>query len=454
MNEFAEAKRHRTDSEERRMHEILYDPVTGLANRLLATDRLSQSLEQAHGSAQIAVVFIGVDEFEALRESRGQEAANDLLRQIAARLAEVARPTDSISRFGADEFVIVRTEIGEVYEAVSMTEEILAELKTPLDAERRPLLVTTSIGVAVSRSRSDRAEDLLAESRRAMFDARERGGGTYVIFDDALRRAVDRRLKTEKDLRSALDHDDLSVVYQPKADLRSGRVLGIEALARWRHPTRSWVSPLEFIKVAEDSGLIDRLGRFVLSQAVADASTLQARSGSPVQVCVNVSGRQLAEPTFPSVVEAVLHEKGMDPKQLYLEVTEGVLLEENSPGPEVLAGLKELGVMLSLDDFGTGYSSLAYLRRFPIDELKIDRAFVQELGAPNGDVDLVAAILGMGRALHLGVVAEGVEKTDQLAALVGLGCDAVQGFLIGAPQSTDGIAVLLESGISIEAPVP
>lgn len=450
--EYNEMLRARVDYEERLMYQALHDSLTDLPNRQLVLDRIGQALQREGRAEELAILVLDLDRFKVLNDSLGHDLGDRILLEVVERLRGAVRPQDTIARFGGDEFVIVCDELDGGYQAVAVAESIQRELRSSFTTPMGPAVLTASIGIAFNQAASDRPEGLLRDANAAMHRAKDQGRARYEVFDDELGERVTDRLRIENDLRAAIENRSLLVHYQPKVDLRDGRIVGAEALVRWNHPERGWLSPLQFIGIAEDSGLIVPLGNFVLDEATLRVSRWAELSNDPIHVAVNLSGRQLKQPGFPNTVTRILESNRVSPTQVCLEVTEAILLDEESPVGEVLNRFSAMGFTLSLDDFGTGYSSLAYLRRFPFEELKIDRAFVQDLDTSDGEGSLIEAILGMAKALSLHVVAEGIEREDQLNKLLRLGCDTGQGFFLARPQPAESFESLLVTGVSAGPP--
>jgi diguanylate cyclase (GGDEF)-like protein len=434
--------------EEEARHRALHDPLTALPNRALALDRLEGALARRRRDGRaVAVLLADIDQFKLVNDSLGHAAGDDLLVALAPRLHDAVRPSDTVARLGGDEFLVVCEQLDGPHEAIRVAERVAQAINQPIVLSAGEHFITASIGIAVAESADALPEDLLRDADAAMYRAKERGRGRYELFDDVLRRRVLTRLRTENELRRGIDQDELRVVYQPVVELDGGEVVAVEALVRWQHPERGLLEPMEFIPVAEDSGLIAALGDWVLAAACRDGAEWQRRydRAEPLLVCVNASPRQLADAAFPARVADVMARAGLAPGSLALEITESVLMEEAHAPVTVLAGLREYGLRLMLDDFGTGYSSLAYLKRFPLDVLKIDRSFVAGLGRDEDDAAIVAAVIEMARQLGLTVVAEGVERPEQLERLRDLGCDRVQGRLIAEPMPAARLEQLMAS---------
>ena len=438
--------RNRVEEEVR--HRAMHDPLTGLPNRALALDRLEGALARRRRDGRaVAVLLADLDQFKLVNDSMGHRAGDDLLVALAPRLHDAVRPSDTVARLGGDEFLVVCEQLDGPHEAIRVAERVAQAINQPIVLAAGEHFITASIGIAVAESADADPADLLRDADAAMYRAKERGRGRYELFDDLLRKRVLTRLRTENELRRGLEHGELRVVYQPVVDVATGAVTAVEALARWQHPERGLLEPAEFIAVAEDSGLISALGYAILTEACRDGARWQQRfqRAEPLLVCVNTSPRQLANAAFPARVADIMDRHGLAPGSLALEITESVLMEEAHAPVTVLASLREYGLRLMLDDFGTGYSSLAYLKRFPLDVLKIDRSFIAGLGRDEEDSAIVAAIVQMARTLGLKVVAEGVERPEQLERLRELDCDLAQGRLIAEPMPAGEVEQLMAS---------
>jgi diguanylate cyclase (GGDEF)-like protein len=387
------------------------------------------------------VLFLDLDRFKLVNDTRGHLGGDGLLKVVADRLRSAVRPGDTVARFGGDEFVVVCEEVRDAAEATALADRLRETLAAPIDLDGGQLFVTASVGVAVSQ-RGDSPERLLRDADGAMYRAKERGRARTELFDETIRTKAQNRLSTELALRQALERHELSLVYQPILSIADNRVTGVEALLRWSRPDGIITGPAEFIPVAEETGLVVPIGTWVFTEACRQLATWRRtiRSLPPLTLSVNLSTRQLLEPELLPVLSATLTREGIEASALVVEITESVLMEDVTYFIEVLAALKSLGVRLAVDDFGTGYSSLEYLKRFPIDALKIDRTFVDGLPSDSHDSAIVTAIIAMARALGLAVVAEGVETAEQLATLRGLGCDMGQGYYWSKPLPPDDLA--------------
>jgi diguanylate cyclase (GGDEF)-like protein/PAS domain S-box-containing protein len=443
-------ERHNADQALR--YRVLHDSLTGLPNRLSFVDALGEALGKAAVSGSpVGILFLDLDHFKLINDSLGHHAGDALLRAVAPRLRSHLRPGDIVARFGGDEFGILIDRLADEGEALAIADRVAAAFAQPFSLDGVDHFVSASIGVAVSAAGEDRpvnAELLIRDADAAMYRAKESGRSRSVLFDAEMRAGAVRRLATERELRHALDRDELALYYQPVVSLRTGEIDGLEALVRWRHPDRGLLDPSEFVSIAEESGLIDPIGRWVQERACRQALEWhQLRPDArPLDVAVNLSARQVAHRDFAAFVEETIASTGIDPVHLRLEITESVLVEESATAISSLQQLNELGVRLVLDDFGTGYSSLAYLNRFPFHALKIDRSFVDALGAEQEATAIVEAIIGMARALSLEAIAEGVESEVQLAELQRLGCDHAQGHLFHAAMPEREVSRLIAEG--------
>jgi diguanylate cyclase (GGDEF)-like protein len=415
-------------------HAALHDALTGLPNRALGLDRLCHALARRQREGiDVAILVFDLDRFKLINDSLGHGAGDELLVALAPRLLAEVRPTDTVARLGGDEFLVVCEGLHGAGEAIGVARRLGDAIARPIGVPSGHHHVTASIGIAVASHGDDTPESLLRDADAAMYRAKERGRGRYELFDDALRRHVLHRVRTDSELRRALDRSELDVHYQPVVDLRTGAPVATEALVRWRHPERGLVGPTEFIPIAEETGLILRLGRWVLERAVHEAARWQDQLETPITVTVNVSGRQVADATFPAEAEEIVACAGVPPGTIALEITESVLMDELHSPAMVLGELHDRGFKLILDDFGTGYSSLSYLKRFSLDILKINRSFVSGIARNADDRAIVEATIRMAHALGMTVIAEGIETEEQRRRLAALGCERAQGFLLSKP---------------------
>ena len=435
----------RQSAEDRVRHQALHDPLTGLPNRSLLLDRLNHWATRAERDrSTAAMLFVDLDNFKVINDALGHDHGDRLLCAVAERLTNELRPSDTIARVGGDEFVVFCEDITSEREALAMVERLVRALEDPFDLGGQSQHATASIGIAIGDGQT-LPEVLIRNADAAMYRAKERGRARYELFDDEMRERSISWLETEGELRRAIENGELRNVYQPIVTPDDGRIIGFEALVRWHHPERGVVAPLDFIPVAEQSGLIVPLGRTVLEQACTEAVRWNRdRSGiDRLRVAVNFSPRQLSHPSAVAGVVEVLEETGLAPDLLCVEITESALVEDAAATLSTLTKLKAMGVQLALDDFGTGYSSLTYVRRFPIDALKIDRSFIDGITGSTEDEAIVTAVLSMGRALGVNVVAEGVETEEQASRLSSLGCELAQGYLFSRPVAPEDVDALL-----------
>jgi diguanylate cyclase (GGDEF)-like protein len=437
---------------------LLRDPLTGLPSRMLFLHRLHGALDrlQRHPGARVAVLFIDLDRFKVINDSLGHPVGDKLLLAVAERLAATLRKQETIARFGGDEFAVLCEDVADEQDAVAIAERILKAFGQPFSLAHGPSFNTASIGIAVGADPRQSPEDLIRDADAAMYRAKQAGGGRIVLFDDATRQRALARLHVEHDLRRSLELGELRLHFQPEVSMREPRLAGIEALVRWQHPERGLLGPGEFIPLAEETGLIVPIGAWVMRVACTQAQVWREAGLLPHDVVtrVNVSARQLAGGAeLVRTVEAALADSGLDAGALCLEVTESVLASDAEGSIETLRDLKAIGVQIAIDDFGTGYSSLQYLRRFPIDCLKVDRSFVRGLPQSSEDAAIVSAVVELGHTLGLSVTAEGIETGAQLQALRGAGCDTAQGFLFSRPLDADTLAKLLSAPSVALAPL-
>jgi diguanylate cyclase (GGDEF)-like protein/PAS domain S-box-containing protein len=427
------------------------DSLTGLANRALFRDRLEHALARAErtGNHALAVLFIDLDGFKAVNDSLGHDLGDELLTALAVRVGSWVRSADTFARLGGDEFALLIEEPADAEEAERVATRILSVLSDPFPVGTRDIFVTASIGIA-STTTSAGAESLLRDADSAMYQAKARGRGRYVVFEPRMHVDAVSRLELQSDLRNALGRGELFLHYQPMVDLRTRRVLSAEALLRWQHPVRGMLPPCDFIPLAEETGLIVPIGRWVLKRACEQAAAWQRLYGDGApSVSVNLSARQLAHPDLVADVAKALRVSGADPGLVVLELTESLLVEQAEWAVERLAELKTLGVLLALDDFGTGYSSLAYLHRFPVDILKIDRSFVRDIDTGGSDQAMLKAIVNLGHSLGLEMVAEGIETEAASRRIESMGCSRGQGYLFSRPVP----AGELEASLHVAEPV-
>jgi diguanylate cyclase (GGDEF)-like protein/PAS domain S-box-containing protein len=425
---------------ERLAHQAIHDPLTGLPNRLLFVDRLRRALSAIDTLGRTAVLFLDLDHFKVINDSLGHSAGDRLLVAVADRLRNAVRPSDTVARFGGDEFTVLCQGVPDERVAAEIAERISAAVAKPVVLVEGEVYVTASVGIALSGSDPETPETLLRNADAAMYSAKDLGRARVEMYDAGSRDRAVRYLRTGNELHRALERGEMRVHYQPIISLETRRVAGFEALVRWQHPERGLVFPDQFVGLAEETGLIVPLGGWVLEQACRQAAEWHAQ-GAPVTISVNLSPRQLAEPRLPETVAAVLARTGLDANYLWLEITEGTLMRDPESAVTVLHALTATGVHLSVDDFGTGYSSMAYLRRFPVEALKVDRTFVDGIGRETEATAICTAVVSLAHALGMRAVAEGVETAEQVATLRTLGCELAQGYLFAKPGPADRYSV-------------
>ena len=418
----------------RMFHLAQHDSLTDLPNRVLLNDRLNHAISLAQRRRKkMAVLFLDVDRFKHVNDSLGHEIGDRLLQSVARRLLHCVRRSDTVSRQGGDEFVILLSEVGQAQDAAISAEKMLQALSVPHRIDQHELRVTGSIGIVVYPDDGTEAEVLLKHADFAMYHAKDQGRNNYQFFEPDLNvRALERQV-LESGLRRAIECEELVLHYQPKINLESGAIVGAEAFVRWRHPQRGLIQPAQFVPIAEVCGSIIPIGRWVLREACSQARAWQLAGFGPRRMAINVSAAELRDRDFVLGVRDILSETGLAPGDLEIELRETVLMQDSQVALEVLSALKELHVQLALDDFGTGYSSLSHLKRFPIDILKIDQSFVRELTTDSDATSIVGAVIGMGKNLGMQVVAEGVESREQLTCLQQLSCPQGQGFYLSEP---------------------
>lgn len=421
---------------EQRLNQLAFhDSLTHLPNRLMFTNRLRQAMETAHcQNRRVGLLFLDLDHFKNINDSLGHRTGDEVLRAVASRMEASLRGRDLIARLGGDEFVVIVENFEQPEDLVAIARKILRILPAPIPAKGMKLYPTASIGIALFPQDGTTVENLMQSADVAMYRAKEKGRNTFCFYNPAMNAQACNRLHLESNLRRALEQGQLNLHYQPQVELSSGRLVGMEALLRWRHPEHGMIPPGEFIPLAEENGLILNIGEWVLQQACRQGHLWQEEGLPPVRMAVNISPRQFAQPGFVSLVSRVLESSGFDPALLELEITETALMKNTEEAVGVLQELRAMGVSLAIDDFGTGFSSLGYLQRFPINRLKIDRSFVQSIGAGAEQPSLAPAIIALGRSLGLEILAEGIETREQFWSLREGGCDLGQGYFFAHPQ--------------------
>ena len=411
-----------------------HDGLTGLPNRTLLSDRLAMALAQRRRDGQsLAVIFLDLDRFKLINDTVGHAAGDEALQRIAERLTSAVREGDTVARLGGDEFTVLLPAVTGVVDACEVAERILERLTKPLALAAHEFHVSASIGVALYPTDGDDAESLLRNADTAMYWAKDEGKNRFQLFAAAMNAQIQDRASLESDLRHALDRGEITVYYQPQVNIESGQIMGMEALARWQHPERGILLPADFVPLAEETGLILPIGEWVLRTSCAQCKAYQEAGLPLVRVAVNLSSRQFQDPGLVAMVTDALKETGLDPDYLDLEITEGTAMRDVEFTVDTLRQLRGMGVHISIDDFGTGYSSLAYMSRFPVDSVKIDRSFVGDAPANPDDAAIVTAIIALARTLNLRAVAEGVQTKEQLAILKERQCHEAQGYLWSKP---------------------
>ena len=443
----ARARADLEDSSDLSRERLLHDPLTGLPNRILLLERLEHALLRGRRTDTVAaVLFANLEEFKLVNDTYSHRVGDELLVAVAERLRGQLRPADTLARLSGDEFAILCEDLLEAAEADAIAARIGAALAEPFVLSTGQIDTTASIGIALAEESDHLPEDLLHIAELAMYQAKRKGGGRHQIIDIGEQRLVDERASLQRDLRQACARNELLLEYQPIVGTVDRRIIGVEALVRWLHPSRGLVPPTTLVPLAEQSGTITAIGRWVLEQACRRGNTSAATRALPVSA--NVSAYQLMSPNFAATVEDVLLSTHIDPGLVTLEVTESVFLQDSQRALVVLQDLKHLGVTLALDDFGTGYSSLSYLKRFPVDIVKIDRGFVADLGKDHATRAIVSSVVDLAHALGLTVVAEGVETVRQHEEVEDLGCEACQGYYFARPMSADALNALMNRRVS------
>ena len=433
----------RIRTERRIRHSAYHDPLTRLPNRALFQDRLAQEVGRAlRAGTNTALLLLDLDRFKTINDTLGHSAGDRLLFEVARRLKSRTREGDTIARLGGDEFVLIVSELRFKEDASAIAEQLLEVLKPPIQIDEHELHISASIGIAIFPDDGDEPTTLMKNVDMALYRAKELGRDNYQVFEPKLKQRVMERLVLERDLVRAIHDREFILHYQPQYDMKTGQMRGVEALVRWQQGTEV-VSPARFIPIAEECGLIVPLGRWVLEEATRRCVEFNQRSPEPLRLCVNVSALQIQRPNFANEVSQILQEAGLSPKQLVVELTESALMQKPEQGSYAMEQLQQMGVSIAMDDFGTGHSSLNYVSVLPISMIKIDRSFVQNCAKRKTDASILAAIVTMGHALGLKVLAEGVETEEQARVLREHGCDEVQGFLYSRPVSAEKLLGML-----------
>jgi diguanylate cyclase (GGDEF)-like protein len=434
---------------EQLVYETCHDKLTGLPNRTLFVDRLEQTIRNSRRrkDALFAVTLLDLDRFRAVNVGLGHRAGDRLIIEMARRLEACLRGGDTVARIGGDEFVILLQEIEDVTDTVRVAERIKEALAVPVNLHGQQVCISASMGIVLSDPGYDQPEDMLRDADIALHRAQSSGTAHHEVFDRAMHERAVARLQLENDLRLAVEREEFRVHYQPIVALVTGRIMGLEALVRWQHPKQGLVPPMEFIPLAEETGLIVPMGFWVLREACGQMRDGLSKFSTdpPLLLSVNLSARQFSQPDLVDQIQRILRESGVEAGSMMLEITESVVMEHAESAAAALTQLKTLGVQLSIDDFGTGYSSLSCLHSYPIDSLKIDRSFVGKMGMDTKNMEIVRTIVALAENLGMHVTAEGIETAEQLAQLRGLQCECGQGYLFSKPLEADAIEQLLSS---------
>jgi diguanylate cyclase (GGDEF)-like protein len=442
-NELSEKVKRANDQLEHLAH---YDILTDLPNRVLLQDRLSQAIELAHRQGrQLAVLFMDLDQFKHINDSLGHAVGDQLLQSVAQRLKTCVRHSDTVSRQGGDEFVLLLPFIGHPEDAALSAQKMLTALAEPHRLRQHDLHASVSIGISVYPDDGQDTETLIKNADAAMYNAKENGRNTYSFFRQTMNDRAVKRQSTEASLRDALERQEFVLHYQPKFNFQSGAIVGVEALIRWQHPERGLLAPAQFVSIAEDCGLILPIGRWVLREACQQAQIWLQMGLPPITVAVNTSAPEFRARDFLENIRTTLDDTGLEPRYLQLELTESILMRDCKTADTVLHALADMGVKLAVDDFGTGYSSLSYLRQFPIDTLKIDQSFVRHMTSNSEDAIIVSTVISMGNSLKKLIIAEGVETQQQYEMLRAQHCDEGQGYYFCPPQESEALTSLLKA---------
>jgi diguanylate cyclase (GGDEF)-like protein/PAS domain S-box-containing protein len=434
----------RKQAEEKLIHDAFHDALTGLPNRALFMDRLQRAIttfRRRIGTPYYAVLFCDIDRFKVINDSLGHPIGDQLLRIVGRKLIDCVRPGDTVARLGGDEFAVLLENIGDLSHAKDVTERVKRVFSTPITVRGNDIFTSLSIGIAIGTERYERPEQALRDADIAMYEAKSRGNASYEVFDAKMHANILDRMQLETDLRGAVDRKEFILYYQPIIDLKAQRVTGFEALVRWNHPKRGLIYPLEFIPLAEETGLINHIGDWILHEACRELKRLQVQNPlePPLTMSVNISIKQFAQQDLAGKVSGFLSETEVDPHTLALEITESMIMANVDAAAETMNRLREMGIKLHIDDFGTGHSSLSYLHRFPVNALKIDRSFIGKLTAEGANTEIITSIISLAKSLHVDVIAEGVEMYHQLSNIKELNCGYCQGFLIARPMAEDEV---------------
>ncbi len=440
--------------EQQLSHLATHDSLTGLPNRDLFDLRLETALaDTSHAPDTVAVLFVDLDRFKVVNDSWGHKSGDKLLQQVANRLTGAVRDADVIARFGGDEFVLLLTQLADAAEARLVGQRVLTALKHPFVVGANATYVTASVGIAMMNEHDVTAEGLLSDADVAMYRAKQGGRNRVDVFDADMRSWVESRHELDTELRKAIDNGDIGIAYQPIVDVGSADVVAVEALARWNHSDLGVISPDDFIAVAEESGLIVDLGRYVFETVCRQVAGWQKEHLQPIPAAINLSARELVQPDCVDAIRSAIRASGVDPSTLTVEVTESMFVTDPERAIHNLNQIRSLGISIALDDFGTGYSSLTYLRQLPIDIVKIDRGFMNELEDDTGQRSIVAMVLALGESMGIRVIAEGIENERQRRALMELGVEFAQGYHFAAPQTAERVEAMLWPLVDLDAVV-
>lgn len=441
-----EQKKQLQKSIDRTFSLAYYDTLTGLPNRQLCLDRISQALSAAHRKGgQLALLFLDVDRFKNINDTLGHANGDRLLQSVALRLKSCLRESDTVARFGGDEFILLLQSVNDHYEVIQVAQKVLDRMDHHFELDGHDVYTTVSIGVVLYPDDGDTSATLLKHADMAMYAAKARGRNNFQFFSGSMNQEALQRRDMEIQLRQALEREEFSLLYQPQWNTATGKIIGVEALLRWRHPELGMIAPSRFIRIAEETGLIIPIGEWVLSQVVRQALLWRDKAEPPVRLAVNLSGRQIFQPNFVEKIDMMFAESGLAPSALEFEVTENVVMENAPRHVLVLNELKKRGIRITIDDFGTGYSSLSYLKNFPIDRIKIDQGFVRDLEQSANDAAIIEAIVAVAKSLDLQVVAEGVETKFQRDFLAGQSCFIMQGYYFSRPLNPEDLLELIKS---------
>ena len=428
---------------EQLVYNAFHDSLTGLPNRALFTNRLQHVITTSarRGDLLYAVLFLDADRFKIINDSLGHLVGDQLLIAVGLKLGDCVRPGDTVARLGGDEFAVLLEDVSDLKDAVDVADRIHQQLAAPLMIEGHEVYAAVSIGIALGSALYERAEQVLRDADIAMYEAKKHGGACSEIFDTKMHASIVDRIELESELRGVLDREELYLVYQPQVDLDKNRLIGFEALVRWNHPTRGLVGPVEFIPLAEEAGMIVKIGEWIMREACRELAQLHKRYPvkPPLKMSVNISGKQFAQQDLAQTVLRILNEEGVSPTTLAIEITESMLMENIDIAIATMTTLRAMGVHVHLDDFGTGYSSLSYLHSLPIDALKIDQSFVNNLTADGNNREIILSIMSLAKSLNFEVIAEGIELDHQLQQLKGMDCLVGQGYLFAKPLKPDAI---------------